>query len=728
VDHGTRKGALELVEVEIHHLDRDLSLLITPDGGQLHVKAPVAELRAWVARCDGTRTRAQLLAGMSPDYLEVVDVLDRAGCLRPPRTVDGSGQAARTTVLVTGAPQLTGLLAHALGTAGYARVARAPECLEGADVRDTVLVAAYTHPAYAELTRVDDLCARLGLRWLPLRRERGRVVLGPAITPGASADFADVLARRLTAARDPRVVEALTCAGVADVAPLRTGDARWVAAQVAAHLERWVTGEAAVGEVELDPRELTQVRRTVLPVPTRPRPVVPGDLDDDRDPDDPGAAAGLLVDEQVGVVTGVREPAPLPGMPARLRVCAAEVADMRRIADWPNDRHAFGASWSGAAAARHAALGAAVARYCGSRPPGGLRYGSHAQLTRAGVPALDPRRLHLYSARQYRTDGFPFAPLTVDAECAWVEGRSWTTDEPVWVPAFLVSHGESDPVRYSHPVVAGAASAAGEEQAVTAGLEEVIGRDTAMLWWANAVRLPRLPLPDRLHALLADGLDAHEVTIIPLDNEFDVPVVAAAVLDGTTRRLAIGVAARPDALAAAEAALAEGFVLHHTYERLDDERTQAAGRRHPGELKPYRPDRRYLDSYRSDFADVRDLVCQQQIHLDPRAARRVAPRVRDLPTRSWVGLPALGERRLKAYLDRVEHRGFEVISVDLTTCDVEAAGFTVAHTVVPGMVSPFPAGLPLWGTGRIGRAAVDLGWRRAPLADEDLDVFPFPHP
>ncbi|MHC6624602.1 YcaO-like family protein [Streptomyces globosus] len=378
-----------------------------------------------------------------------------------------------------------------------------------------------------------------------------------------------------------------------------------------------------------------------------------------------------------------------------------------------------------------AAAPSAVERYCGSRlPEDRLRHGSHDSLRRAGIPALDPRRLHLYSERQYRSDGFPFAPLTTDAECSWVEGRSWTTGEPVWVPAFLVAHGEHDPLPYSDPLVAGVACGVSEEHAVTSGLEEVIERDTTMLWWANAARLPRLPMTDRLRALTADSADAYDTTLIPLDNEFGVPVLAAVVRDRATGWLAIGFATRPDPHEAAEKALAEGFTLHHTCRFLDDEKALGDGVAdlpHLGNLKPYRADRRYLDSYRPDFADVRDLLCQQQLHLDPRAGGHVAPWLDDLPFRPWHGLPALGERRLAAYRERVEARGFEVISVDLTTCDAEAAGFSAAHTIVPGLVSNFPAGMPMWGNGRIGRAGVRLGWRPQPLAENEYNVFPLPH-
>ncbi|XUZ29469.1 hypothetical protein ACQVDT_33640 [Streptomyces sp. RMIT01] len=85
----------------------------------------------------------------------------------------------------------------------------APRDLTGFGARGSVLVAAFAHPAHAELARLDELCAGFGLRWLPLRRERGRALLGRAVTSGVTADFTDVLERRLAAAPGPRVVAAV---------------------------------------------------------------------------------------------------------------------------------------------------------------------------------------------------------------------------------------------------------------------------------------------------------------------------------------------------------------------------------------------------------------------------------------------------------------------------------------------------------------------------------------
>ncbi|MFI5585501.1 YcaO-like family protein [Amycolatopsis sp. NPDC051758] len=646
---------LRITGAEVHDLEPRRCLLITPNGREVPVPAPAGEVRDWLRRCDGTRTRTELLSWMDPGYADVLDILAADGPARPaPDT--GSPRLAATTVLLAGPAELTTPLADILAPAGYARV----EVLTtldrtfSVDAANTVVVAAFAHPAHAELTALGAFCARHELRFFPFRGERGRGIAGPAVTPGTGPDFADALARRRAAEDDTHADEPGPRFGSADT--------RWLLATAAVELGRWIAGDPAEttrGELELDPVRLTTSPRPVLPMPDRPRPVVAG-----------GDRPELLVDDRTGIVTGVRE---LPAIPARLRVSTAGIAGGGRV---------FGVSWQDGETARESAIGKAVARYCGGflPPDREIRHDSYTRLRRDGVPALDPRRLNLYSPQQYRTAGFPFVPLTTDVECAWLEGFSHTTREPVWVPACLVS---PDPgARFTRPLI-GAAGGSSEEQALTTGLEAVLERDTATLWWAGTPRLPRLRLPAELRALVAETADTHDVTIVPLDNEFGVPVVAAAVFDRLRRRPAIGFATRPDAIEAAKAALADGFA-------------------------------------RQLVADNRPVL--SPLRVNPADRRHLQDFGRDLPVRDQEGLPALSERTFKAYQDRVEARGFEVISVDLTTRDVAAAGFHAVHTLVPGLVP----GLPYRGAGRVRRAAVDLGWRTEPLPEDRLNTLPMP--
>lgn len=445
-----------------------------------------------------------------------------------------------------------------------------------------------------------------------------------------------------------------------------------------------------------------------------------------------------IVSPRTGIVRDVRRVQHGPDFPATLITFNADVADMRRVRDWHNDPLASGTSWSDPAAARAAALGEAIERYCGNWIDSAreVRFGSWEQLVREGLRALDPERIVLFSDKQYQAKGFPFAPLTRRSPLHWVLGHSITRDEPIWVPGCLVyvrwpeTNRNGEP-RHVYPVLAGIAAGASFEDAVVSGLEEVIERDATMVWWHNAHPLPQVAVPDEILNVWADSTGVLKPSLIYIENEFELPVLAGVVHDTERGYFNIGFACRTEGHAAALKALAEGLILHETSRSLDTpgrlENAANKGTIAVHNLKPWRRDRRYLDAYRRDFHDVLDLMCQGQVYLDPRAVERVAPWTQSLPQRSFAEVPRAGERTLQNYRQRVEARGYEIVAVDVTSPDAALAGYSAVRVIVPGLVTNFPAAFPHWGKRRIQDAAVRLGWRRQPLAEEELNPFPLPH-
>ena len=434
------------------------------------------------------------------------------------------------------------------------------------------------------------------------------------------------------------------------------------------------------------------------------------------------------------------------GLPERLHLAVADLPDLSGALPWQGDRQSFGSSWSGPDEAVLAAVGEAAERYCAPHPrPAHERlHGSHRSLSDRGVRALDPDRLALYSPAQYASPGFRFRPFTADDEVWWIRGRSLSRAEEVYVPAFLVyatwpqmPEGRAEP-RYLFPPTGGLAAGPSDEHAQLSGLEEVVERDAVAVWWANAQRLPALPVPADIEALLRPAGRDYAVRLIPIDNVFGAPVVAAVVRDEAEGWLTLGAATRHDLRAAALKALAEAYLLQLTCRALDDPRSgvapsDAQGGSHPpgsarrSPLKPWRENRSYLDAYRADAGDVVEMLCQQQLHLDRRAGERVADWTWDLPVRAWADLPAPAERSLDSLRDRVESAGHEVLWVDLTTPEATRAGMRVGRVVVPGTVCTAPAAYPPWGGERVQRSAVQLGWRQEPLAEHLLNTFPMPH-
>ncbi|HEX2316797.1 MAG TPA: YcaO-like family protein [Thermomonospora sp.] len=458
-----------------------------------------------------------------------------------------------------------------------------------------------------------------------------------------------------------------------------------------------------------------------------------------------------LVDPRTGVITDIVHADPEPWWPRGLDVCATHVADIASLLPWPADRVSTGTAFGDPGQARMSAIGEAVERYCGNFVPAGLRRATHAELVAAGERAVDPADLALYSEAQYAEPGCPFTPFTDDLPVLWTRGVTLPSEEPVWVPASLVYVNYHQPPRLAEPVtnfvmLAGIAAGTGHRMARTAALEEIIERDATVIWWAN--RLPARPVhvdhprlaavlrpapelgPGWARAVGASGPCRYRVVALP--TVFDVAVLGVLLEDPEHELAVFGVAARPDPAVAVRKALAEAVTLRrYAMGLLDpdgDIWTAAREGTIPIEFfHPHRADRRYADSYRTDFRDVSDLACHSQIWLDPRMRPHLEPINGDHPPIGLDDLPTLTGDPYDLYLDRLSAVGLTAHAVDVTTPDVAATGFRAARVVVPGAYSNAPAAFPFLGGSRLRTDPVRLGLRQAPISEDEINLVPLPH-
>ncbi|MGE3288925.1 MAG: YcaO-like family protein [Pseudonocardia sp.] len=408
-----------------------------------------------------------------------------------------------------------------------------------------------------------------------------------------------------------------------------------------------------------------------------------------------------------GVVTALcRRPLPARS-PRGLRLWQARIADTTAFGPWPADPVASGCAWWDDAAARGAAVGEAVERYCAALPPAGLRRVTARELAAADGPRpLDLARCALFAADRHAEPGFPFAPLREDLPLRWVRGRDLRTGHPRAVPVGLVYttvHRAVDRRTYAdEPVTgplpcAGVAAATATADAVDNALLELVERDAVARTWDTGRPWTELHVPRTFRdACRAAGrAGSFDIRLFAVPAVVEVLVLAAVAADPVTGFVAAGSAARHDAVHAALKAVAEACQLHLVLAELDDPdsatmRQAAADPRSP--LRPWRADRRYLDSYRRPgWRDVHDLACHLQLHLDPRMRERFADR---LPRRPRARLTDLGAAPAAAG-DALVRAGFEPTVVDVTTSDVRALGGTAVRVVVPGLRPNTPAAYPV---------------------------------
>jgi ribosomal protein S12 methylthiotransferase accessory factor len=651
--------------------------------------------------------------------------------------IDGGSAVPRTPAADRGEAMTTGAgaLRDAIVMAGTALAALPvasigrPQSLTGARI---VLLHAGSYED-ASSTESVEAFHRAGVAVLPLVAFDGRAWLGPLLPPDGPLTLTDV-GNRLAA--NAEVWPGTTATEVRRLGTgFSTAELSWIAAIAEVELQRYVAGEPGITElhlIELDPTALSTTRHPVIPWPIgegRP-PLLPGTFSIDA-----------LVDPRTGVVNNTKRFIHHADVPRRLISVHAHVSHMRRLCPWKTDAATAGTSFDSEDLARAAAIGEAAERYCGNIiQPELLRTGSWNEIVDGGEHALDPQELVLFSDAQYASPGFPFTRFTRDLDTHWVRGRSLTRDRDAWLPASL-SYGnwyngdyEGTPPM-SNLYFAGLAAGPDLDFAIVSALQEIVERHATMVWWANAQPLPSIREFPAEMAALWDGAPTEagqRAWLVPLPNEFGIPVMAGIVEHTADRLFTAGFAARSDPRQAALKAWAEALTLQDGARNLDRPNggyRQAIARGEvPGAfLADWREDRRYLDDYRPDFRDVVDLMAQLQIYLDPRATERVRP---------WVDTPAglrleniapMPDGTLRGYAETFASRGYEIFYADLTTPDVASTGMRVVRVFVPGLVGNFSAAFPYQGKGRLRDAAVELGWRTQPLGEDEINTFPLPH-
>lgn len=437
-----------------------------------------------------------------------------------------------------------------------------------------------------------------------------------------------------------------------------------------------------------------------------------------------------LVDDRTGIISRLTPASTPDAFPASFGLVASVLSDTTRFSAWPSDSSGAGYAFADEAAATAAAVGEAVERYCGNLVPPGLARASHRQLVAAGLDALDPASVALFSPGQYARPGFPFVPMTADLDLEWAPGVDLTTGAPVLVPASLVwvSYPAAAARRglpVTNPIIqAGLAAGPDTAGGRLGALHEVLERDAMALSWHGRRPLRLVEPPAALAALGRGRQGSMHTRFLAFSCEDTGTVVAGAVVrDPATGYLTMGTAARASAEPALRKALAEAFQLQLFVAGYDDPDGpyMRAARDPRSPLKPWRADRSYGDAYRADLADVVDYGCHLQLHLDHRIQDRFEAELTSAVTGTihWTGLdpPESAAEDPDVALDRLVGRlldvGERVLAVDVTTADVRPTGLRACRVLVPGRYSNSAAGLPFLGGDRLATSlGGDLAARR----------------
>jgi ribosomal protein S12 methylthiotransferase accessory factor len=356
-----------------------------------------------------------------------------------------------------------------------------------------------------------------------------------------------------------------------------------------------------------------------------------------------------------------------------------------------------------------AAIGEAIERYSGS-----IYFDDDLLIATAdelGTDAVAVDDFVLYGEEQYEAPSFPFARFKPELSRRWARGVRLLTGEPVLVPAQMVWLGYTMQAPHEYllqSVSSGLGTGNSLENAIFAGLREVIERDAVLSHWLLRVPGRRITLSADQIALFPEGFGSlvdsphAEVVLRLLENEFSIPVAFAIVQDRISRHIAIGAACHPELVSAICKATVEAW--HTRYWALELERSKS-GKLAPEDVTTFSAHVRY---YRDP-----DHIENVEFLLNG-AAHPVAL------TERFDGDFAAANRRMAMLL---KEAGYDVIVIDVTTADVAEVGLHVARVLVPGL-QPLYSGMGARSTDpkRLRKVARHLN------RGEPIEINSAPHP
>jgi ribosomal protein S12 methylthiotransferase accessory factor len=345
--------------------------------------------------------------------------------------------------------------------------------------------------------------------------------------------------------------------------------------------------------------------------------------------------------------------------------------------------------------------------------------------------ALDPRTCGLYQPEFYRK-AFPhFQAFTPESTIPWTWGYSFRKGRPILVPEQLVYYMpyRSDNVDFVQECSNGCAIGSCLEEAIFYGLLELIERDAFLMAWYARLAPPRIDprsshRPETLFILEAIEKYGYELHLF--DTRFDIRIPSVV---GVARRkewdfgyLALAAGCSMDPEDAIRGALCEiASYLPGFRQRVVHEREALQEMAHDYSKVKKLPHHMLLYGL-PEMAPHTTFLFQNQLFrtIDDTYHdwQQTAPRNQDL------------RDDLLFCIEKITQLGMDVIVVDQTSPEQQAAGLKTVCVIVPGLL-PISFG---WGKDRV----FDLprlrtlprtaGFRETDFEPDPADVIPHPFP
>lgn len=357
------------------------------------------------------------------------------------------------------------------------------------------------------------------------------------------------------------------------------------------------------------------------------------------------------------------------------------------------------------------AIGEAVERYssCIYRKEA-LRQDTYGNIERA----LNPDRIVSFSSSQIKAGNVPEPLYEHGDRLRWVEARHGGTDEMTHIPAQLayLNYDSSGEPFLRNPISTGIAAGIVRSNAISRAALEVIERESFMIYYLTKTDLPHIELDDIEGPVtkLADELDRTGLDWYLLDARTDigVPVVFSILVDDEVPTVTVAAAAHPKPEIAVNDALEEAIQIRLYQRHLINEGN---------------PPIDFVEADREEIITDKRLLgwasqdASQNIDFWTNSDKRTSLSVVREETKS------IRHRHVMEHLTDT----MDAFFVDMTTRDINQAGFSVVRVVAPEAHPLYlREGTRYWDESRLESVPQERGYQ--PKAPRDAPLNDIPHP
>ena len=366
------------------------------------------------------------------------------------------------------------------------------------------------------------------------------------------------------------------------------------------------------------------------------------------------------------------------------------------------------------------AVGESVERYC----PAHFKYENFTLATYNDLncEAVHPADFALFSEKQYADPEFYFSRPTESTPMRWVSAYSISQDQPVMIPASFVYipyyfDRSLEPLTHN-PISTGLACGSNLAPAIYKGILEAIERDAFMIMWQNQLPCRKLDLSTITNSFIQSLLN--ELKVLPVEcqaylipSDIGVPVILVLLrsTSGHLPHTVMGISVDLDPQKALMLALEEvslSWIGMGRYALAE---------------KDFKPAK--------DYSDITTLTLHGLVHAVDPALGKSLEFLND--SEDLLSIQDIQNsyddsmlNNIQTLVERLKQKDLNVIVKDLTTVDVNEAGFKVIRVVVPGMqpLDVSHARRHLGGK-RIYEVPCQMGLRQQPITEENVN--PYPH-